>query len=103
MTANGLVHGTILVDGFVAGTWRFATARAQAQTRARARAKEKAQATAKAKAKAKAQPKGAATVAVTPFAPLAAADRDALTAEGLRLLAAAYPQAAHDVTFAAAN
>lgn len=101
MTVNGLVHGTILVDGFVAGTWRFAKAQAQAQTHARAKEKSKAQATATAKAKA--QPKGAATVAVTPFAPLAAADRDALTAEGLRLLAAAHPQAAHDVTFAPAN
>jgi hypothetical protein len=71
MTVNGIVRGTILVDGFVAGTWRFDRAR------------------------------GAAAVAVTHFAPLSAADRDALTGEGLRLLAAADPGAAHEVTFTA--
>lgn len=71
MTVNGIVRGTILVDGFVAGTWRFDRA------------------------------KGAAAVAVTHFAPLSAADRDALAGEGLRLLAAADPGAAHDVTFTA--
>ncbi|WP_073500270.1 winged helix DNA-binding domain-containing protein [Actinacidiphila paucisporea] len=71
MTANGIVRGTILVDGFVAGTWRVDRA------------------------------KGAAAVAVTHFAPLSAADRDALTGEGLRLLAAADPGAAHEVTFTA--
>ncbi|MFI0899558.1 winged helix DNA-binding domain-containing protein [Streptomyces sp. NPDC020983] len=69
MTANGIVRGTILVDGFVAGTWRFARA------------------------------KGTAAAEVTHFAPLAAGDREALTAEGLRLLATTDPDAAHDVTF----
>ncbi|WP_333771191.1 winged helix DNA-binding domain-containing protein [Streptomyces sp. IBSBF 2435] len=71
MTVNGIVRGVILVDGFAGGTWRFDRA------------------------------KGAAAVAVTHFAPLSAADRAALTAEGLRLLAAADPGAAHGVTFTA--
>jgi hypothetical protein len=71
MTVNGIVRGTILVDGFVAGTWRFDRA------------------------------KGAAAVAVTHFVPLGAADRAALSADGMRLLAAADPGAAHDVTFTA--
>jgi hypothetical protein len=70
MTVNGIVRGSILVDGFVAGTWRFDRA------------------------------KGAAAVAVTPFVPLPVADRDALTRDGLRLLAAADPGVAHEVTFA---
>jgi hypothetical protein len=69
MTANGIVRGTILVDGFVAGTWRFARA------------------------------KGTAAAEVTHFAPLAAGDREALTADGLRLLATTDPDAAHEVTF----
>jgi hypothetical protein len=71
MTANGIVRGTVLVDGFVAGTWR--TDREQ----------------------------GSAVVTVTPFAPLPAADRAVLEDEGRRLLAASDPQAAHhDVRFA---
>lgn len=72
MTVNGIVRGTILVDGFVAGTWRFARA------------------------------KGRAAVEVTHFAALPAADREALTADGLGLLAATDPGAAHDVVFTAA-
>lgn len=72
MTVNGIVRGSILVDGFVAGTWRFDRA------------------------------KGRAAVSVTHFTPLSAADRAALSAEGLRLLAAGDPGAAHDVTFTAA-
>jgi hypothetical protein len=71
MTVNGIVRGTVLVDGFVAGTWRFARGR------------------------------GAAVVAVTHFAALPAGDRDALTAEGLRLLAASDPGVRHEVTFTA--
>ncbi|MFE0626222.1 winged helix DNA-binding domain-containing protein [Streptomyces sp. NPDC058864] len=70
MTANGIVRGTVLVDGFVAGTWSTDRAR------------------------------GAAVVTVAPFAPLAAADREALEAEGGRLLAASDPEADHDVRFA---
>ncbi|WP_225845965.1 winged helix DNA-binding domain-containing protein [Streptomyces sp. HPF1205] len=69
MTANGIVRGTILVDGFVGGTWRFDRA------------------------------KGTASVVVTPFAPLRARDRDALAEEGARLLAASDPGAGHDVRF----
>jgi hypothetical protein len=69
MTVNGIVRGTVLVDGFVGGTWRFDRA------------------------------KGSAAVVVTPFAPLRPADRDALTDEGARLLAASDPGAAHDVRF----
>jgi hypothetical protein len=64
MTVNGIVRGTVLIDGFVGGTWRFERA------------------------------KGTAAIAVTPFARLRAADRDALTAEGAALLAASDPRAA---------
>jgi hypothetical protein len=71
MTVNGIVRGTILVDGFVGGTWRFERAR------------------------------DAAAVVVTPFAPLGDADRDALAGEGARLLAASDPGAAHEVRFEA--
>ncbi|SFD98078.1 Winged helix DNA-binding domain-containing protein [Actinacidiphila alni] len=70
MTVNGIVRGTILVDGFVGGTWRFERA------------------------------KDEAAVVVTPFTPLSAADRDALGTEGLRLLAASDPAAERpDVRF----
>jgi hypothetical protein len=62
ITVNGLVRGTILIDGFVAGTWRVE------------------------------RPKGAATLLVTPFTPLRLPDRDTLEAEGLRYLAAAYDE-----------
>jgi len=58
MTVNGIVRGSVLVDGFVGGTWRFERA------------------------------KGAAAVVVTPFAALRAADRDRLAEEGTRLLSA---------------
>ncbi|WP_435176236.1 winged helix DNA-binding domain-containing protein [Actinacidiphila sp. bgisy145] len=60
ISVNGLVSGTVLVDGFVAGTWRFT------------------------------RDKATVTLAVTPFAPLRPADRDTLEAAGLRLLAAAH-------------
>lgn len=74
MTVNGIIRGTILVDGFVGGTWRFERA------------------------------KGTAAVVVTPFAPLRAADRDALCGEGLRLLAASDPAAQRpDVRFEPAS
>jgi hypothetical protein len=69
ITVNGLVRGSVLVDGFVAGTWQFERAR------------------------------DAAAVAVTPFAPMRRADRDALEAQGARLLAAAFPGAEHAVRF----
>ncbi|MEC4019921.1 winged helix DNA-binding domain-containing protein [Streptomyces sp. H27-D2] len=59
ITVNGLVRGTILLDGFVAGTWTIERER------------------------------GATTVRVAPFARLARADREALSAEGTALAAAA--------------
>ena len=71
ITVNGLVLGTILIDGFVGGSWKIARAR------------------------------GAATLHVTPFAPPAPPDRLALTEEGARLLAFAAPGEAHDIVFAA--
>ena len=55
-TPNGIFPGTVLVDGFVAGTWKIERSR------------------------------GAATLRVEPFAPLAPDDEAALTAEGERLL-----------------
>lgn len=70
ITINGLVLGTILVDGFVGGTWKIA------------------------------REHGAAMLHVTPFAPLAPPDRIALAEEGARLLAFAAPGEAHDIAFA---
>jgi len=70
ITVNGRVLGTILVDGFVGGTWKIARER------------------------------GAATLHVTPFAPLAPFDRLALIEEGARLLAFAAPGEAHEIVFA---
>lgn len=60
---NGLVPGGILVDGFAAGQWKLR------------------------------REKGTATLLITPFAPLAATDRDAVAAEGERLLAFAAAEA----------
>ena len=57
------VRGSVLVDGFVGGTWRFE------------------------------RTKGAAAVVVTPFAALRAADQDRLAEEGARLLSASDPAA----------
>jgi hypothetical protein len=72
MTVNGIIRGTILVDGFVGGTWRFERS------------------------------KDTAAVVVSPFAPLRAADRDALDEEGLGLLTASDPAAgSHRVRFEA--
>ena len=69
ITVNGLVLGTILVDGFVGGLWKIARAR------------------------------GAATLHVTLFAPLAPPDRAALAGEGARLLAFAAPGETHTLRF----
>ena len=71
ITVNGLVLGTILIDGFIAGTWKIA------------------------------RQQGAATLHVTPFAPLAPPDLVALGEEGARLLAFAAPGEAHEIAFAA--
>jgi DNA glycosylase AlkZ-like len=59
----------VLVDGFAAGMWRI--------TRSR----------------------GTAVLTVESFGPLAAADRDAVTAEGGRLLGFAAAGAAHEIRF----
>ncbi|MER7788311.1 winged helix DNA-binding domain-containing protein [Streptomyces sp. NPDC097640] len=70
MGVNGIVRGTILVDGFVAGIWKIERAR------------------------------GVAVVRVTPFVPLGAADRETLEAEGARLLTVTDPAAGErDVRF----
>jgi hypothetical protein len=71
MTQNGLVAGTFLLDGFVAGGWKVAAAR------------------------------GAATLNVTPFRRITKKDQAGVRREGLRLLAFAAPQAAaREVVFA---
>ncbi|MBG6093348.1 winged helix DNA-binding domain-containing protein [Actinomadura viridis] len=69
-TVNGIIRATVLVDGFVHGTWKMETGR------------------------------GAATLRVDLFAPVSEADRAALADEGRRLLAAAHPRAtSHEVVF----
>lgn len=70
---NGATYGTVLVDGFWHATWKI--------TRAA----------------------GAATLTVTPFAPLTTADDEAVIAEGARLLAFTDPIATPDVLIAAAT
>jgi hypothetical protein len=73
-TNNGIIRATILLDGFVAGTWKI--------TRSRA----------------------AATLTVQPFARLRHRDREALTDEGSRLLAFAAADADdHEVRFTGAT
>jgi hypothetical protein len=71
-TINGLIRTTILLDGFVAGTWKIA------------------------------REKGAATLAIDPFQPLSKPHRAALADEGARLLAFAAPEETHDVRFGGA-
>ncbi|MEV5571041.1 winged helix DNA-binding domain-containing protein [Spirillospora sp. NPDC052269] len=63
-TVNGIIRAAVLVDGFVRGMW---------------------------KAEAK---RGAATLRIEEFEPISDTTREELTAEGLRLLDAAYPKAA---------
>ncbi|WP_369389914.1 winged helix DNA-binding domain-containing protein [Streptomyces sp. CG1] len=71
-TRNGIVRATILVDGFVRGTWRIDRDGAMA------------------------------TLLIEPFAALAEADRAALAEEGARLLGFAAADAdSHDVRIAA--
>jgi hypothetical protein len=71
-TPNGIFPGTVLIDGFVAGMWRIDRAR------------------------------DAVTLIAEMFRDrVSAGDRDAITAEGLRMLAFAAPDIpAHDVRFA---
>ncbi len=73
-TVNGVIPGTVLVDGFVAGMWRFDRSR------------------------------DAGTVTIEVFgrdgSPGSGAERDALAAEAGRVLAFGAPGAAHRVRFA---
>jgi Winged helix DNA-binding domain len=62
-TRNGIFPGTVLVSGFVTGMWKIARSPA------------------------------ATTLTIEMFGPVAAADRDAITGEGERLLAFAAPDA----------
>lgn len=66
-TSNGLIRAALLVDGFVVGMWKIARA------------------------------KGAATLRIEPFGPLA--DRSAVVEEGARLLEFAAPGDDHDIRF----
>lgn len=69
-TRNGIFPGTVLIDGFVAGMWRIARAR------------------------------DGVTLVVEMFRDrVSARDRDAIVAEGLRMLAFAAPDADADVQF----
>jgi hypothetical protein len=69
---NGGIFGSVLVDGVFAGTWKIA------------------------------RQQGGATLRITPVAPLAPADRDAVAEEGARLLTFAASEAArHEIQFAA--
>jgi hypothetical protein len=61
-TINGIIKGTILLDGFVAGTWKMARRRNEAE------------------------------LAVEPFAVVSAGDRAILEEEGARMLAFAAPE-----------
>ncbi len=70
ISVNGLVLGTILVDGFVVGTWRIARER------------------------------GAAVLTFTAFEPIADQDRILLAEEGERLLAFTDSEASHAVAVA---
>lgn len=72
-TRNGIVRATVLIDGFVRGTWRMERG------------------------------KGAATIAIAPFARLSKADRAALVDEAARCLATFAPGLAHDVRFEAGD
>jgi hypothetical protein len=71
ITVNGQVLGTVLIDGFVQGTWKIARLR------------------------------DAATLIIEPFAAVSQQDRDAVAEEGARLLAFAAADAkSHDIRFA---
>lgn len=69
ITQNGLVHGTVLVDGFACGSWDI---RRTAST---------------------------ATVVISPFRPVAKRAGNSLTAEARRLLRFAAPDVEHEVQF----
>ncbi|WP_254773094.1 crosslink repair DNA glycosylase YcaQ family protein [Paenibacillus sp. NFR01] len=63
-TSNGIIRATILLDGFVAGTWKLTCGRE------------------------------GAVLHIEPFRPLSKQEMDALSEEGLRLLHFADPNAA---------
>jgi hypothetical protein len=70
MTVNGIIPGTVLVDGFVHGSWRISRAR------------------------------GGATLRIDLFMPLSANDRTAVTEEGMLLLGFVAPDAGtNDIQF----
>ncbi|WP_433476712.1 winged helix DNA-binding domain-containing protein [Spirillospora sp. CA-142024] len=70
-TVNGIIRATFLVDGFVHGMWKIEKKR------------------------------GEAILRIDPFDPVPEPDRTALEEEGMRLLAAAHPEAkSHAVVFA---
>jgi hypothetical protein len=69
VTKNGMVPGTVLVDGFVRGSWKITKSR------------------------------NIATLTIVPYAPIAKQDRAALEEEGARLLTFAAPDLAHDIQF----
>lgn len=68
-TINGIVKGTVLVDGFVAGSWRLE------------------------------QPRTGSVLTVEPFVRLSTADRAALAAEGAKLVRFADPGGTHELRF----
>jgi hypothetical protein len=69
VSLNGMVPGTILIDGFVRGAWKIAKKRKTA------------------------------TLRIGPYEAIAKPDRTALEEEGSRLLAFAAPDATHEVQF----
>ncbi|MEV0144529.1 MULTISPECIES: crosslink repair DNA glycosylase YcaQ family protein [unclassified Nonomuraea] len=71
LAPHGPVPRLVLLDGFTAATWTFATVR------------------------------GAATLTVHLFASLSAPDREALTVEGGSLLDFLAPEASHEIRFTA--
>jgi Winged helix DNA-binding domain len=69
MTVNGIIRGTVLIDGFVAGTWKIG------------------------------EEKGIATLAISPFEPFSASDSEVLEREGGRLLSFAAAADTHQIRF----
>jgi Winged helix DNA-binding domain len=72
-TRNGVFPGTVLLNGFVAGTWRIDRSAA------------------------------AVTLTVEPFGKMSLPDRDGVTAEAALMLGFAAPGAAHDIRFGPAR
>ena len=87
-TKNGIFPGTVLAGGFVAGRWRISRSRTGLRRGA-------------AGGSSPLEPTGAATLTVELFGPLSARDRDALQAEGERLLSFAAADASEqDIRYA---